>query len=456
MRKFIIIYLFIFISAFTLEVKSQVKKLVWPETFEKNNKQTLSFDTLNMPSGSWSVYNAVIGHSASDRKNGNQSLRIEQKGFITMNYDIIDGPNNLTFEHALYGNDAAAVWTLYSSIDSGKTWIKYKNFRTTSSTLSGCNIKIAHKKPIRFQIRKISGGRLNIDDLKITNSSHFIEYSPKPAPVIQLARTGSTCICPANDTTPSRDDNMAMGNPSSATTNTTDSNNYLMNKSQFSLSYNNALGTANWVSWHLSSAWKGHVNRCNCFNQDTTLPTGYFRASTSQYTNTGFDRGHICPSDDRDSTDLDNRATFYMSNIIPQAPILNQQTWGNLEDYCRKLVTQGNELYIIAGGYGKGGTGSNGGLDTAIDNGRIRVYAHCWKIIVVLPTGSNDISRIINSTRIIAVDMPNVQTVNAHSWDYYRVSVDAIEAATGYDFLSNVSTGIQSVIEASVDTGPTN
>ncbi len=39
--------------------------------------------------------------------------------------------------------------------------------------------------------------------------------------------------------------------------------------------------------------------------------------------------------------------------------------------------------------------------------------------------------------------------------DYYRVSVDGIEAITGYDFFSNVSTSIQAVIEGSVDTGPT-
>lgn len=455
--------LFITLLAFAFSAFAQSKAPLFPESFEKNAKQTFTYDTLNMPSGSWSVYNAIIGHSANDKKNGSQALRIQQQGFITMNYDIVGGPNELSFEHAIYGNDAPAIWAVYSSIDSGKSWIKYKsNIHTTSTTLTHFKIKVAHQKPIRFQIRKISGGRLNIDDISITNSSKVVVYAPvlmsPTVPVINTAaRTGgSSCVCTVNDTTPSRDNNMALGNPSNATTATTDSNNYLMNKSQYSLSYNNKLGTANWVSWHLSTAWKGSAARCNCFNQDTALPTGYFKVSTSYYTNTGFDRGHLCPSDDRDSTDVDNRATFFMSNIIPQAPILNQQIWGNLEDYCRKLITQGNELYIIAGGYGSGGTGSLGGLDTAIDNGRIRVYAHCWKVIVVLPNGSNDVSRVSNTTRVIAVDMPNVQTVNAHSWDYYRVTVDAIEAATGYDFLSNISTGIQSVIESQVDTGPTN
>ena len=51
--------------------------------------------------------------------------------------------------------------------------------------------------------------------------------------------------------------------------------------------------------------------------------------------------------------------------------------------------------------------------------------------------------------------MPNTQSVIDHTWGYYRTSVNAIEAATGYDFLSNVPSSIQTVIEASVDAGAT-
>jgi endonuclease G len=284
---------------------------------------------------------------------------------------------------------------------------------------------------IRFQVRKISGGRLNLDDITITDNSS--------------SGGGAT-----------RDDNMAMGNPSGATTSPTNTNNYLMVKSQYTLSYNNSKGMANWVSWHLSTAWKGTATRCDCFTQDATLPSGFFKASTSNYTSTGFDRGHMCPSEDRDGSDTDNAATFKMTNITPQAPNLNEATWEALEAYCRTLMNAGNELYIIAGGYGTGGSGSSGGTTNTIASGAINVPSHFWKVIVVLPVGTSDVSRVTTSTRVIAVDMPNTQTVNAHTWDYYRTTVNAIESATGYDFLSNVSTSIQSVIESTVDSGPTN
>jgi endonuclease G len=255
-------------------------------------------------------------------------------------------------------------------------------------------------------------------------------------------------------TGPSKDDNMGMGNPSSAVSNVLYPNNYLMVKPQYALSYNSSKGEANWVSWHLSSAWKGSAARCDCFATDNTLPSSFYKASTTSYSSTGFDRGHICPSEDRDFSSTDNAATFLMTNMIPQSPNLNRITWVAFENYCRTLLGAGNELYIISGGYGSGGTGSNGGITSTIASGAIQVPARCWKIAVVLPIGTNDVSRVSSTTRVIAVDMPNNQTVNSLPWSAYRVSVDAIEASTGYDFLNAVPTNVQSVIEASADNLP--
>lgn len=245
-----------------------------------------------------------------------------------------------------------------------------------------------------------------------------------------------------------RDDNMGMGNPSNA--NSTDPGNYLMEKAQYTLSYNNSKGTANWVSWHLSTAWLGTATRCNCFEGGAALPADYFQAVHADYTGTGFDRGHLCPSADRTGSAEDNRATFLMTNIIPQAPANNQQTWATLESYCRNLVGDGNELYIIAGGYGAGGSGRNGDA-ASIAGGDITVPSSVWKIIVVLPVGGEDVSRITASTRVIAVDMPNIQSVGGQSWTSYLTNVNAIEEETGYDFLSNVSEAVQRVIEARID-----
>jgi endonuclease G len=162
----------------------------------------------------------------------------------------------------------------------------------------------------------------------------------------------------------------------------------------------------------------------------------------------------MCPSADRTYSSADNRETFLMTNMIPQAPMNNQRTWANLETYERALVDQGNECYIICGAYGIGGTGSKGGTTNTIDAGRVTVPKQVWKVIIVLPQGTNDIARVTTATRVIAINTPNINSINS-SWSVYRTSVDAIEAATGYDVLSNLPDAIEAVIEARVDNGPT-
>ena len=151
-----------------------------------------------------------------------------------------------------------------------------------------------------------------------------------------------------------------------------------------------------------------------------------------------------------------NDSVFYMTNMIPQNQTNNGGPWEILEGYCRALALQGNVLYIISGGVGDGGVPLLR-TDTVytIQSGKIAVPAKTWKVIMVLPAGTNDVSRVTTTTRCIAVVMDN-DNGPFNAWSTYRTSVDSVEALTGYDFFSNVSPSIQAVIEAVVDTGPTN
>jgi endonuclease G len=234
----------------------------------------------------------------------------------------------------------------------------------------------------------------------------------------------------------------AMGNPSGAIASSSYPANYLMEKPQFVMSYHRDHGIPNWVSWHLGYQDLGSAARCDCFSSDTTLPTGWYRVTTTSYTSSGYDRGHMCPSADRTATSTDNSATFKMTNILPQAPDNNQGPWAAFEDYLRSLIASGKELYIISGGDDSKGT---------IDAGRVMIPAYTWKVVMVLNEGSSDLSRVTTSTRLIAVDMPNAQGIRANDWRTYRTSVDQIESWTGLNLFSNVPSSIQSVIEAKVD-----
>jgi len=244
-------------------------------------------------------------------------------------------------------------------------------------------------------------------------------------------------------------EHMVMGNPSNATTNVADTTNYLMMKIQYALSYNDNRGAPNWTSWHLDSSWRGSAPRQDDFRNDPTLPPGYHQVQGTDFSGSGFDRGHMCPSADRTSTIPDNSATFLMSNMIAQGPGNNQGPWAALENSLRTFLP-GSEVYIISGGHGVGGIGSNGPANT-IAGGFVTVPAQTWKAGLILPVGDDDVSRVDTNTRIIAVIMPNDDAIRPEQWQKYLATVDQIEALTGYDLYSNVPTNIQDVIEARVD-----
>ena len=115
-------------------------------------------------------------------------------------------------------------------------------------------------------------------------------------------------------------------------------------------------------------------------------------------------------------------------------------------------MSNGNDVYIIAGVSGTGGTGQNG-YATSIATGKLTVPATLWKILVVIQTGSDGSFQITENTRVIAVNIPNDQTAADKPWRAYLTSVDQLESLTGYDFLSNVPADIQHIIEMRVDGG---
>ncbi len=235
---------------------------------------------------------------------------------------------------------------------------------------------------------------------------------------------------------------LKYGNPSNA--NSKDPNNYLLEKSQYALSYNCKNGIPNWVSWQLNRSWLGQVDRSDDFRPDPDLPDGCYAVRPSDYRGSGYDRGHLTPSGDRTRRKSDNSATFLMTNMIPQSAANNREVWRELEEYSRNLVDRGKQLYIVAGGEGK---------EKAIALGKVTVPKYTWKVILVL-------DKLGNVENTIAVRIPNSQEVARTDWKDYIVSVDEIEKKTGYNFFNTLPNEIQRKIEkqdynATIQNSPT-
>jgi DNA/RNA non-specific endonuclease len=101
---------------------------------------------------------------------------------------------------------------------------------------------------------------------------------------------------------------------------------YLIERPQYVLSYNAKSHTPNWVCWRLAADDIGKAAR-GPFSPDPLLPGNIAKVTSHVYDASGFDRGHMCPAQDRSSTQADMDATFYTSNIVPQAPNNNQRAW---------------------------------------------------------------------------------------------------------------------------------
>ncbi len=214
----------------------------------------------------------------------------------------------------------------------------------------------------------------------------------------------------------------------------------LLDERSFVVSYSPTKREPNWVGWRLDRSYLGRLKRRNDFRPDPLLPNELYHVSERDYAHSGYDRGHMCPSADREDSPEDNSSTFVFTNMEPQLHELNAGPWERLEIYERELASRpGAVLYIVAGGIFSS-------PPPTIGQG-IAVPAANFKIIAVLREGESA-SDVNEHTQIVSVLMPNERGVGEHEWTEFVTSVDAIEQASGYDFLNAVPEPVARVIEA--------
>lgn len=428
------------------------------EDFENVTKAAYAAADISISTGSWNFDDALVGNLPADLKNGQKSVRL-RTGKITMNFDVT-GLKTLYISHGKYGADKESTWQLLMSTDGGTTFTPLgAAIQENNTTLVTDSFKIEAPGKVRFQILKAGTTRINIDDIvfKGTGESGIIvgtpDTDPGEDPGTPPASEPSRGIVIGPDAQPQTgdDSNGLFGNPSAASGLTPD--NFLLDMSYYVQSYSSSRGTPNWVSWHLDPKTITQVTkRLDNFAGFSGLPANFYQVSNTSYYNSGFDRGHNCPSADRTSSTAANGATFLMTNMIPQAPNNNQKPWADFENYLRAQVVSGNEVYIIMGSYGSGGIGKSGVVSTTIDNGKVTVPSNVWKVALIIPNGNGDMQRVSTSTRVIALNTPNINTIDT-DWKKYIVTVRDIEKATGYNLLSALPQQVQDVIELKKDAG---
>lgn len=233
---------------------------------------------------------------------------------------------------------------------------------------------------------------------------------------------------------------LPFGNPSNAAADPGNEDNFLLVGEGSVISYNNARGTANWAAWRTTRNDVGDSLKRPPFLTDPRLPRWYKRVVPSDYSGSGYDRGHLVPSADRFGDARLNAETFLLTNIVPQNRTLNQYPWNDFEQHVRAEVRKGFDAYQIAGVYGEAGRLKN----------RIVVPTNCWKVVVLVKRGTNP-ATINEKARVIAVDMPNQEDLAHEKWEPFRITVREIEQRTGLDIFSTLPSEIQETLETRME-----
>ena len=197
----------------------------------------------------------------------------------------------------------------------------------------------------------------------------------------------------------------------------------------FTISFNKDNGTPNYVAWELlGSETQGAKGRSNKFWTDPDIEGC---PSTADYTRSGYDRGHMCPSGDQKWSEEAMSDCFVMANICPQKHELNNGAWKTLETKERQWATRDSAIMIVAGPiYEKNDK-------ERIGKAGVRVPSAFFKAII---------SPYVDQPRGIAFVYPNM-TAPGNMSDY-AMSIDQLEKLLGFDLFPALPVDIETKVES--------
>ena len=210
----------------------------------------------------------------------------------------------------------------------------------------------------------------------------------------------------------------------------------------YSLEYSYKFKHSYWIAYRFDNTTGGNVGRNEAYKPDPELPSQY-AAKHNDYTNSGYTRGHLCASSDRQYSKEANQQTFYMSNISPQSGNgFNQSgsAWNTGEDKVQawgyNISRSTDTLYVV-----KGGTIGEGMIKGYIKN-EIAIPKYFF-MAVLFRSGDN--------YKAIGFYMPHENLKDdpdKKDPKKYLMSIDALEQETGIDFFHNLPDNIENTVEA--------
>ena len=117
---------------------------------------------------------------------------------------------------------------------------------------------------------------------------------------------------------------------------------------EYVLCYDLDRKVARWASYRLEAGDVVDAQRVNAFRTDPRLPIDQ-NPTCDDYKGSGFDRGHMVPRSDMNRSLTAMVNTFFLTNMTPQQPNVNQGAWARLEDWARAWAKVSGAVHIISG-----------------------------------------------------------------------------------------------------------
>ena len=182
-----------------------------------------------------------------------------------------------------------------------------------------------------------------------------------------------------------------------------------------------------------------NVSRNDSFTEDPDIPYA-FCSHNSDYSGTGFARGHLCPSADRLCSVEQNKQTFYLSNMQPQYANHNEGLWANLEALVRRWnqTSYRDTLYVV-----KAATIDNDDQIAMYTESGLPVAKYFYMAILSVKNGQY---KAIG----LWTEHTNVKDSNKRYADY-AITIDELEQRTGIDFFCNLPDDIEAAVESNLN-----
>lgn len=239
-------------------------------------------------------------------------------------------------------------------------------------------------------------------------------------------------------------------------------NQHIMN---LAIEWNAAMRHSSWVAFSFDSTTsQDNVKRGDKWGWDPLIPDNMGKVIEDDHKSDGYDKGHLCASEDRVYCKEANDQTFLYSNISPQIGSFNQKYWAKLEALIQKWgrSTQNgvyDKVYVAKGGtinkLLKDWTGkqkANDGLYPTADadgksnpkskNGLV-VPAYYYMAILAEKDGK---FQAIGFLVPHSEDLPAKPTTA--DLQAYTCSIAHLEEQTGIDFFCNLKDNVEREVES--------